>query len=214
MKKKKTIAYIMAAMLLVGGTFVGTKAYFTDRVDAGGELFISTGDLDLELKDEGQWTVSRRGQESGHGTKGVKDDNGKLNISMEELSQEEKGALGKNVFVNNLKPYDKIEKKVIIRNNGTLVATNIQVLPSTTEDIRITANNGNTNVLLDATTSKIVNNTLKPGEEMELTLTLQVKDFDLAQVDHNNRIAYNSDGVEDTVIDLQHAWILSAEQQK
>ncbi len=41
MKKNKTIAYMMAAMLLVGGTFVGTKALFTDQVDATGEISIS-----------------------------------------------------------------------------------------------------------------------------------------------------------------------------
>ena len=28
MKKNKTIAYMLAATLLVGGTFVGTKAWF------------------------------------------------------------------------------------------------------------------------------------------------------------------------------------------
>ena len=30
MKKNKTIAYMLAATLLVGGTFLGTKALFTD----------------------------------------------------------------------------------------------------------------------------------------------------------------------------------------
>ena len=48
MKKKKVAALALAASLLVGGTFIGTKALFTDSIENVGEISISTGDLDIE----------------------------------------------------------------------------------------------------------------------------------------------------------------------
>lgn len=48
MKKNKTIAYMLAATLLVGGTFAGTKALFESKVTAQTDLVITTGSLKLE----------------------------------------------------------------------------------------------------------------------------------------------------------------------
>ena len=47
MKKNKTIAYMLAATLLVGGTFAGTKALFESKVTAQTDLVITTGSLKL-----------------------------------------------------------------------------------------------------------------------------------------------------------------------
>ncbi|MEG1285055.1 MAG: hypothetical protein RSD22_04905 [Romboutsia sp.] len=55
MKKNKTIAYMLAATLLVGGTFAGTKALFTDKVDIANKLVITTGIVDIEIKEDTEW---------------------------------------------------------------------------------------------------------------------------------------------------------------
>lgn len=68
MKKNKTIAYALAATLLVGGTFVGTKALFTDKADATTDLVLTTGKVDVEVN-EGKW--SRNGVESDNGEFGL-----------------------------------------------------------------------------------------------------------------------------------------------
>lgn len=53
MKKNKTIAYALAATLLVGGTFAGTKAWFTDKEVVDNKLNITTGTLDIDVTDMG-----------------------------------------------------------------------------------------------------------------------------------------------------------------
>ena len=69
MKKNKTIAYMLAAALLVGGTFVGTKALFTDKIETAGELQISTGDVNIEIIEPSKWALIRNGNELKEGTK-------------------------------------------------------------------------------------------------------------------------------------------------
>ena len=96
MKKNKTIAYMLAATLLVGGTFVGTKALFTDEVSTAGELSISTGDLDIEVTG-GEWERITSGQDP---VEGVTD----------------------GVDFDNLKTGDILEKEITVKNNGTLIA--------------------------------------------------------------------------------------------
>ena len=95
MKKNKTIAYMLAATLLVGGTFVGTKAWFTDKVDAKNDLVITTGTLDVEFK--GDWCEEW----------GV--------ISTNEEAEK----VGDNVY-KNVKPGDGFTKGVAITNKGNL----------------------------------------------------------------------------------------------
>ena len=94
MKKNKTVAYMLAATLLVGGTFLGTKALFTDEVTAAGEISISTGDVDLEVTKDTGWTLTRNGEED--------------NIGGAEF--------------DNLKTGDVLKKQITVKNNGTLTA--------------------------------------------------------------------------------------------
>ena len=100
MKKNKTVAYALAATLLVGGTFWGTKALFTDKVDTVGELSISTGDVDMVAEVTQDWTLDRNGYEPNTGTS----DGGRL------------------AQFDNLKYGDVLTKKVTITNKGTLKA--------------------------------------------------------------------------------------------
>ena len=97
MKKNKTIAYMLAATLLVGGTFVGTKAWFTasGTVDSG--LVVTTGSMGLSVTEEDNWTI-------------VTPDGDRTEITNQ-------GA--KNNF-KNVKPGDDFEKQVTITNTGSL----------------------------------------------------------------------------------------------
>ncbi len=97
MKKNKTIAYMLAATLLVGGTFVGTKAWFTasGTVDSG--LVVTTGSMGLSVTEEDNWTI-------------VTPDGDRTEITNQ-------GA--KNNF-ENVKPGDDFEKQVTITNTGSL----------------------------------------------------------------------------------------------
>ena len=94
MKKNKTIAYMLAATLLVGGTFAGTKAWFTAKETVDTSFNITTGSIDMEIKDGGWAAQTPEGEKTemivrpGHGI--------------------------------NFKPGDSLEKRVTITNIGEL----------------------------------------------------------------------------------------------
>lgn len=94
MKKNKTIGFMMAAVLLVGGTFMGTKALFTDKATASNDLVITMGNLDINTKEE-PWEVTTS---TDTGTEVTK-----------EASK-----------ITNAKPGDRFLKKVTIKNDGSL----------------------------------------------------------------------------------------------
>ena len=94
MKKNKTIGFMMAAVLLVGGTFMGTKALFTDKAEATNNLVITMGNLDINTKEE-EWQIT------------TSDEIGK------ETTQNASN-------ITNVKPGDRFLKKVTITNNGSL----------------------------------------------------------------------------------------------
>lgn len=97
MKKNKTIAYALAATLLVGGTFAGTKAWFTASGEVDSGLVVTTGSMGLEVNSEKNWTVI---EEDGYET---------------EITNKTNG----NDF-KNAKPGDAFEKIVTIKNTGSL----------------------------------------------------------------------------------------------
>lgn len=97
MKKNKTIAYALAATLLVGGTFAGTKAWFTASGEVDSGLVVTTGSMGLEVNSEKNWTVI---EEDGYQT---------------EITNKTNG----NDF-KNAKPGDTFEKIVTIKNTGSL----------------------------------------------------------------------------------------------
>ena len=98
MKKNKTIAYMLAAALLVGGTFVGTKAYFTDSVESKTNLILSMGDVDVSAEDT-EWKY----ETTVHGKK---------EATAFRL-------LNSDSFMN-VKPGDKFIKEVIIKNSSNI----------------------------------------------------------------------------------------------
>lgn len=98
MKKNKTIAYMLAAALLVGGTFVGTKAYFTDSVESKTNLILSMGDVDVSAEDT-EWKY----ETTVHGKK---------EATAFRL-------LNSDSFMN-VKPGDKFVKEVIIKNSSNI----------------------------------------------------------------------------------------------
>ncbi len=99
MKKNKTIAYMLAATLLVGGTFVGTKAYFTDKAESKTDLILSMGDVDVSVKDDEGWKY----ETTVHG----------------EKEATPWRLLNADSFMN-VKPGDKFVKEVVIKNGSNI----------------------------------------------------------------------------------------------
>ena len=49
MKKSKIISLLLAGALLVGGTFIGTKALFSDTETVANQLVLTTGKVDIRI---------------------------------------------------------------------------------------------------------------------------------------------------------------------
>ena len=111
MKKNKTIAYLMAATLLVGGAFVGTKAWFSDQVTTDNGITITMGTLDLELKENG---AEEEGQNQGW--KLVRDGKEESNVE---------GSKNGNISKvhTNIRPGDVFERTITVTNVGSLDQT-------------------------------------------------------------------------------------------
>ncbi|CEO12306.1 Uncharacterised protein [[Clostridium] sordellii] len=200
MKKNKTVAYALAATLLVGGTFLGTKALFTDSIENVGEISISTGDLDIEA-DDTNWVLDRNGTEHGDGTNNVEDPEGNGESMDKNMSND---ITRTKSFANNLKPGDKLIKKVMVTNKGTLAVGNLSV----------TKNEGNIDLgplagLITVSEGKLGKTSLIPGESTELQLEIVVKN----QGGQHNKEGYNTDDIENATIRLKNAWTLNATQQ-
>lgn len=184
MKKNKTIAYMMAAMLLVGGTFVGTKALFTDKVDTVGELSISTGDVDLGQYVSKDWTLDRNGEDSNT------------------------GSTSKVAKFDNLKYGDVLTKEVKIINKGTLKAVvnfeeNTDVTSKLPKGIKYEATFKNDN-----------GEEIEKGSVMEpnATGTVEFKLEVIEGGKHNDNESLNSDAQEKQIIELNNSYTLDAEQ--
>ncbi|MBO3444221.1 SipW-dependent-type signal peptide-containing protein [Clostridium sp. CCUG 7971] len=144
MKKNKTIAYMLAATLLVGGTFMGTKAFFTDSATASNDLVITMGNVDL-LVEEGPWKNENEGTEA----------------------SQSKNSEG-NIF-KNVKPNDRFIKEMTIKNNGSLK----QVIKLNRGEVSEKYPNilkvGET-----ITSEIGADKTLNPGEEIKAYINVQV----------------------------------------
>ena len=186
MKKNKTIAYLMAATLLVGGTFLGTKALFTDKVDMAGEISISTGDVDLQMKTLRDWTLQRNGDEDLTGTN------------------------GKTTF-DNLKTGDVLMKTVKITNAGTLksivdLEKEIRAfeLP---EGIEYTATVQMGDKLFNDGEAKGI--VMNPNDTMRVNLQIKVT----GGGQHNIDGSLNNDVQEKVIVDLKDSYTVKAKQQ-
>ena len=218
MKKNKTIAYMLAAALLVGGTFVGTKALFIDVENTIGELAISTGDVDIKVETIQEWKLDRNGFELADGTTVKSDDhieyteivdeNGRIktpnNDDTNEAPEKEN-----TPFANNLKPGDEIVKTLSVTNVGTLIA-NIELTEA--ETIEAELKEQGLDGLVEVTSTLTEDNTsdlFMPGERAQIELRLKIKD----KGGQHNKDGFNSDDYNKLVVDLNGAWQLNATQQ-
>lgn len=207
MKKKKIVAFALAAGLLVGGTFVGTKALFTDSIENVGEISISTGDLDIELEDT-EWVLDRNGAEHADGTQNVEDKEGndQGTLVSNDITRTE-------AFANNLKPGDKLTKTVKIKNNGTLVADKLTLIRNE-DDINEGLNH--LKGLLTVSEEQPEKTSLLPGESTTATLTIYVNNVGGEHIKEGENVVdgnYNADDIENSTIALKNAWTLEATQQ-
>lgn len=206
MKKNKTIAYMLAAALLVGGTFVGTKALFTDKIETAGELQISTGDVNIKVNETSEWALIRNGSELKEGTN-IMDTQGKDGFAPDEGYgiTNNRDIVPEAPFANNLKPGDELRKVVTIKNIGTLNAK------ISLDSSKVSEKLGS---LKDFITAKETsfndangNGILEPGEVGSIWLTLTAD-----QESVHNKTGVNNDTQEDTIVDLTNAWVLTATQ--
>lgn len=196
MKKNKTLAYMLAATLLVGGTFVGTKALFTDVEQVAGELKISTGDVDIEVINDTNWILDRNGNEFADGST-VKGETGIGPINLPETE----------TFANNIKPGDVLTKEITIKNAGTLIA-NVDLVRN--EEVSLGVLEGFLTLEETLVNGQNVDSaTLIPGEEIKVELKISANGPGL----HNTDGSYNKDSIEEQTIDLTNAWTLEAVQQ-
>lgn len=144
MKKNKTVAFMLAATLLVGGTFMGTKAFFTDSATASNDLVITMGNVDL-LVEEGPWKNENKSTEAG----------------------QSKNAEG-NIF-KNVKPNDSFIKEVTIKNNGSLKQVIKLNRGDVSKEYPSILKVGET-ITSEIGTDK----TLNPGEEIKACINVQV----------------------------------------
>lgn len=192
MKKNKTVAYMLAATLLVGGTFLGTKAMFTDKVDVAGEVSISTGDVDIAIEKDYGWSLKSNGADDNK--------NGEANF-------------------DNLKTGDTLTKTVMLKNNGTLKAVvnlekNKDMIPQLPEGFEYTAELMG-EVSGDPDSAPVYrpvgkDHVMKSGETAKVVLKLEVT----GGGQHNQPGSLNSDEQEQQIIDLQNSYILDATQVK
>ena len=189
MKKAKLVAMALSATLLVGGTFIGTKALFTDKVDMPVELTISTGDLDIEIGETSEWEIVRNGEENNRvispGSDGMAD-------------------------YDNLKYGDVITKTVEVYNNGTLNAIvtleeNTEVTERLPEGIeyKVKVNDEEVENVKEFNLGVVGNKRATIEFSIEVTGGGQ----------HNEEGSLNSDEQEQTIIDLKDSYKLSAQQQ-
>ncbi|MGL5642156.1 MAG: hypothetical protein ACRDDM_07805 [Paraclostridium sp.] len=95
MKKNKTLAYTLAATLLLGGAFVGTKAWFTHESKLSQKVQITMGELKTGIEYNGAWQI--------------KPDND-LEYEVTDLES----------VLKNVTPGTKMTRNVIVSNKGSL----------------------------------------------------------------------------------------------
>ena len=103
MKKNKIIAYLISGSLLVGGTFIGTKSWFTDSGTVDNSLIVTMGSFDLDIIENKDVKNNPEGWVHYRNGKG------------ESIKTEANG----HVFTN-IKPGDQFIRTVTFKNNGTL----------------------------------------------------------------------------------------------
>ena len=196
MKKNKAMGYAVAATLLVGGTFLGTKALFTDVEQVAGELKISTGDVDIEVVEDTGWILDRNGNEFADGTT-VKGETGIAPLNLPETED----------FANNIKPGDVLTKEITVKNEGTLIA-NVGLVRN--EEVDLGVLEGFLTLEETLVNGEDVDQlTMNPGDEITVELKISANGPGL----HNADESYNKDAIEETTVDLTNAWTLEAVQQ-
>lgn len=208
MKKNKTMAYGLAATLLVGGTFLGTKALFTDVEQVAGELQISTGDVDIEVIEDTDWILDRNGNEYAAGsTVG-----GETGLSETATADEAETPVN---FANNIKPGDVLTKEITIKNAGTLIA-NVDLVRN--EEVNLGVLEGFLTLEETLVEGQDVDQlTMHPGDEITVELKISADGPGLHvkgdAIDPEFTKSYNKDSIEETKVDLTNAWTLHAVQQ-
>lgn len=172
MKKNKTIAYLLAATLLVGGTFVGTKAWFSDKVETDNGIKITMGTLDLQLKENG---AKEEGQNTGW--KLIRDENiisDSLGNKKESSVASENGDIKKEHI--NIRPGDYFEREFTVKNTGSLdqiVKIDGKLVNGTYKEYFKLTIEGDTDIL--STTNESTTNVFRLNADKQKTIKLKLE---------------------------------------
>ena len=134
MKKNKTLAYTLAAALLVGGTFLGTKALFQDQVESSNPLILTSGKVDISIAEDGKWR------------KNVTDRHPDGVISSGDKLDDNEGV---GTEFKNVQPGDTFSKYISIINNSSTYDVNLKIeenlegIPAGLEDYIVVEDGGN-----------------------------------------------------------------------
>ncbi|CUP49059.1 Uncharacterised protein [Turicibacter sanguinis] len=174
MKKNKTMAYALAVALLVGGTFVGTKAWFSDQVTTDNGIIITMGTLNLEL-------IENNAEKEGEnlGWKLFRDEeviNDSLGTKKESDEDSKNGDIKKQHL--NIRPGDYFEKTFTVKNTGSLdqivkVDTKLLANGINNDYFKLTILDNN-NLLQEGNEFR-----LNPDETKTVTLKLQLNETTL-----------------------------------
>lgn len=115
MKKNKTVAYMLATALLLGGTFVGTNALFSDTETSNNNLILKTGKVDITVS-ENDWL------------KNVQDQNGDGQITAIDRPYNQGCEQNSNGEFNNIQPGDTFTRYINILNQESSYSVDLSII--------------------------------------------------------------------------------------
>lgn len=175
MKKNRIMAYALAGALLIGGTFTGTKAWFSDSASAKSDLVITMGNLDLNVQYEGSW---------------IKNEDSEATLEVDDFDNFK-------VLLSNAKPGDKITREINVINDGTL-AMDLVAEATQIDGLNVTLDYVGASDFIDYNEKEQgkvweVGN-LKKGEYVAFKITIEVPEKGAEQnEDQNKEIKFNGD---------------------
>lgn len=120
MKINKTISYALATTLLLGGTYLGTKATLIDEKTSNNNLHLTTGALKIELIED-TWV------------RNAKDKNNDGHITTIDLPEEQENLeKNKTGIFTNVQPGDSFTRYINIVNDANDYDITLQVKKSLT----------------------------------------------------------------------------------
>lgn len=168
MNKNKLLSFLLAGGLLVGGTFLGTKALFSDKETSTNTLRLTTGKVDIKVSEQ-PWL------------RNVQDKNGDGEITVLDKPYDQKCESNDTGVFENVQPGDTFTRYINILNEESTY----NVLINIAKSLDVTNENLIKHIELNA------NNLLSGVQELPAKansggyITVKIKNCDEAWKDFN-----------------------------